>query len=161
MLRSLAPVMIAAGVVDEEGEPKYALHAFRHFFASAGASTPRTAAGANCRPRWCSSLLGHSSHRHDARPSTATCFRAVTTAPSWRRARSQPRCVAPECDTDATWSENSSMKTMRSRRTVNPLAHAFVGSSPTSPTSLRSLSELRLGKPDVLASLRCAGVAQW
>jgi integrase len=34
MLDSLAPVMVAAGVVDRHGKPKYALHAFRHFFAS-------------------------------------------------------------------------------------------------------------------------------
>src|SRR4029077_11091252 len=34
MLRSLGPIMKAAGVVDKAGEPKYALHAFRHFFAS-------------------------------------------------------------------------------------------------------------------------------
>jgi integrase len=34
MLRSFAPVMVAAGVVDKKGEPKYSLHAFRHFFAS-------------------------------------------------------------------------------------------------------------------------------
>jgi integrase len=34
MLRSLWPVMRKAGVVDKAGEPKYALHAFRHFFAS-------------------------------------------------------------------------------------------------------------------------------
>lgn len=34
MLRSLAGVMVASGVVDKEGNPKYALHAFRHFFAS-------------------------------------------------------------------------------------------------------------------------------
>lgn len=34
MLKSLAPVMVAAGLVDGDGEPKYALHAFRHFFAS-------------------------------------------------------------------------------------------------------------------------------
>jgi integrase len=34
MLRGLAPVMVAAGVVDKRGEPKYALHAFRHFSAS-------------------------------------------------------------------------------------------------------------------------------
>jgi integrase len=34
MLNSLAPVMVAAGVVDRHGKPKYALHAFRHFFAS-------------------------------------------------------------------------------------------------------------------------------
>jgi integrase len=34
MLKSLAPVMVAAGVVHKSGKPKYALHAFRHFFAS-------------------------------------------------------------------------------------------------------------------------------
>ena len=34
MLRSLRPVMRAAGVVDKDGKSKYALHAFRHFFAS-------------------------------------------------------------------------------------------------------------------------------
>ena len=30
----LHPVQIAAGVVDENGKPKYALHALRHFYAS-------------------------------------------------------------------------------------------------------------------------------
>ena len=34
MLRSSSPVMRTAGVVDKKGEPKYALHAFRHWFAS-------------------------------------------------------------------------------------------------------------------------------
>ena len=34
MLRALAPVMIKAGLKDKHGEPKYALHAFRHFYAS-------------------------------------------------------------------------------------------------------------------------------
>ena len=34
MLRALKSVMKTAGVVDKAGEPKYALHAFRHFFAS-------------------------------------------------------------------------------------------------------------------------------
>ena len=34
ILRALAPVMVRAGVVDKGGEPKYALHAFRHFYAS-------------------------------------------------------------------------------------------------------------------------------
>jgi hypothetical protein len=29
-----ARVMCAAGVVENDGKPKYALHAFRHFFAS-------------------------------------------------------------------------------------------------------------------------------
>jgi integrase len=34
MLRALGPVMVKAGLTDKEGEPKYALHAFRHFYAS-------------------------------------------------------------------------------------------------------------------------------
>jgi integrase len=34
LLDSLTPVMVAAGVVDKHGRAKYALHAFRHFFAS-------------------------------------------------------------------------------------------------------------------------------
>jgi len=34
ILRALEPVLKAAKVVDKDGEPKYALHAFRHFFAS-------------------------------------------------------------------------------------------------------------------------------
>jgi integrase len=34
MLDSIAPALLAAGVVDRHGKPKYALHAFRHFFAS-------------------------------------------------------------------------------------------------------------------------------
>jgi integrase len=34
MLRALAPVMIELGLTDNEGRPKYALHAFRHFYAS-------------------------------------------------------------------------------------------------------------------------------
>jgi len=34
MLDTLAPVLLAAGVMDKRGSPKYGLHAFRHFFAS-------------------------------------------------------------------------------------------------------------------------------
>jgi integrase len=34
MWKALGPVMIAAGLTDKAGEPKYALHAFRHFYAS-------------------------------------------------------------------------------------------------------------------------------
>jgi integrase len=34
VLRALAPVMIELGMTDNEGRPKYALHAFRHFYAS-------------------------------------------------------------------------------------------------------------------------------
>ena len=32
--RGLEPAQIAAGIVDNKGEPKYALHALRHFYAS-------------------------------------------------------------------------------------------------------------------------------
>jgi integrase len=48
MLRSLAPVMKVAGVVDKNGEPKYGLHALRHFFASwcMGPTSGTTAASA-------------------------------------------------------------------------------------------------------------------
>jgi len=34
MLRSLAPVLVAAGLTDKAGNPRYALHSLRHFFAS-------------------------------------------------------------------------------------------------------------------------------
>jgi integrase len=34
ILRGLEPVMVKAGLVSKGGEPKYGLHAFRHFFAS-------------------------------------------------------------------------------------------------------------------------------
>lgn len=45
MLRSLEPVMKAAKVVDKEGEPKYGLHAFRHFFGSWCITKNRGASG--------------------------------------------------------------------------------------------------------------------
>ena len=34
MVRSLEPVMKAAKVLNKDGKPKYALHAFRHYFAT-------------------------------------------------------------------------------------------------------------------------------
>ena len=34
VLRALAPVMVGVGLTDKDGKPKYALHAFRHFYAS-------------------------------------------------------------------------------------------------------------------------------
>jgi integrase len=34
MLRALVPIMVKAGLTDQRGEPKYAMHAFRHFYAS-------------------------------------------------------------------------------------------------------------------------------
>jgi integrase len=60
MLRSLAPVMKAAGVVDKRGEPKYALHAFRHFFAS-WCVNPKSRGGRALPVKVAQSLLGHSS----------------------------------------------------------------------------------------------------
>jgi integrase len=60
MLRSLAPVMAAAGLVDAKGEPKYALHAFRHFFAS-WCINPKSRGGRQLPPKEVQTLLGHSS----------------------------------------------------------------------------------------------------
>jgi integrase len=60
MLRSLAPAMIAAGVVDKEGEPKYALHAFRHYFAS-WCINRKAAGGRELPPKNVQTLLGHAS----------------------------------------------------------------------------------------------------
>jgi integrase len=60
MLRSLTPVMVAAGVVDKKGEPKYALHAFRHFFAS-WCINPKERGGRELPPKVVQHLLGHSS----------------------------------------------------------------------------------------------------
>jgi len=60
MLDSLAPVMAAAGVVDKAGEPKYALHAFRHFFAS-WCINRKADRGRELPPKVVQSLLGHGS----------------------------------------------------------------------------------------------------
>jgi integrase len=60
MLRSLAPVMIDAGVVDKAGKPKYALHAFRHFFAS-WCINPKERGGRELPAKVAQQLLGHSS----------------------------------------------------------------------------------------------------
>jgi integrase len=60
MLKGLAPVMVAAGVVDKAGAPKYALHAFRHFFAS-WCINRRSAGGRELPPKDVQTLLGHSS----------------------------------------------------------------------------------------------------
>ena len=56
MLHVLATLMRAAGVDHAKGKPKYALHAFRHFFASW--SIKRKEAGGNCRRRWCRPCSG-------------------------------------------------------------------------------------------------------
>lgn len=60
MLRSLRPVMLAAELVDKDGEPKYALHAFRHFFAS-WCINPKERGGRELPAKVVQQLLGHSS----------------------------------------------------------------------------------------------------
>jgi integrase len=60
MLRSLAPVMKVAGVVDKHGEPKYGLHSFRHFFAS-WCINPKERGGRELPVKVAQTLLGHSS----------------------------------------------------------------------------------------------------
>jgi integrase len=60
MLRSLERVMKAAGVVTKNGTPKYALHAFRHFFAS-WCINPKERGGREMSAKVVQQLLGHSS----------------------------------------------------------------------------------------------------
>jgi integrase len=60
MLRSLTPAMKAAGVVRRDGRPKYALHAFRHFFAS-WCINPKNRGGRELPAKVVQQLLGHSS----------------------------------------------------------------------------------------------------
>jgi integrase len=60
MLLSLTPVMIDAGVVKKTGKPKYALHAFRHFFAS-WCINPKDRGGRELPAKVVQQLLGHSS----------------------------------------------------------------------------------------------------
>jgi integrase len=60
MVRSLEPVMKAAKVVDKNGEPKYALHAFRHYFAS-WCLNSESRGGLGLPPQDVQRLLGHSS----------------------------------------------------------------------------------------------------
>ncbi len=60
MLRSLTPVMRAAGAVTKDGKPKYALHAFRHFFAS-WCINPKDRGGRELSPKEAQTVLGHSS----------------------------------------------------------------------------------------------------
>jgi integrase len=59
LLRLLADLQSEAGVVDKSGEPKYGLHAFRHFFAS-WCINPRPH-GRELPPKAAQALLGHSS----------------------------------------------------------------------------------------------------
>jgi integrase len=60
MLDSLAPVMVAAGVVGRHGKPKYGLHAFRHFFAS-WCINRRADGGRELPAKVVQGLLGHGS----------------------------------------------------------------------------------------------------
>jgi integrase len=68
ILRGLLPIMKAAGVakqaLDKNGKPwvthKYALHAFRHFFAS-WCINPKARGGRELSPKVVQELLGHSS----------------------------------------------------------------------------------------------------
>jgi integrase len=59
MLRGLAPIMRAAGVVHKDGEPKYALHAFRHYFAS-WCISPKERGGRELPAKVVQEWLGHS-----------------------------------------------------------------------------------------------------
>jgi integrase len=60
MLRSLESLMVVAGVVDEEKQAKYGLHAFRHFFAS-WCINRESAGGRQLPAKEVQTLLGHSS----------------------------------------------------------------------------------------------------
>jgi integrase len=59
-LRSLEPLIIDAGVVDKDGEPKYGLHAMRHYFAS-WCINRKADGGRELPPKNVQTLLGHSS----------------------------------------------------------------------------------------------------
>jgi integrase len=60
MLRGLRPVMHAAGLLNKNGKPKYALHALRHFFAS-WCINPKERGGRQLPVKVAQTLLGHSS----------------------------------------------------------------------------------------------------
>jgi len=59
MLRRLESVMHAAGVVRKDGKPKYALHAFRHYFAS-WCISPKERGGRELSAKVVQDWLGHS-----------------------------------------------------------------------------------------------------
>ncbi len=59
MLRGLESVMRAAGVVHRDGKPKYALHAFRHYFAS-WCISPKERGGRELPAKVVQDWLGHS-----------------------------------------------------------------------------------------------------
>jgi integrase len=60
VMRRVNVAMIKAGVVTKDGEPKYALHAFRHFFAS-WCINPKDRGGRELPPKLVQEWLGHSS----------------------------------------------------------------------------------------------------
>jgi integrase len=61
IVRALKPVVVAAGVVDETGKPKYTgLHALRHFYAS-WCINRRRDGGLELPPKTVQARLGHSS----------------------------------------------------------------------------------------------------
>ena len=60
VMRRVNVVMGKAGVVDKAGEPKYALHAFRHFFAS-WCINPKDRGGRELPAKVVQEWLGHSS----------------------------------------------------------------------------------------------------
>jgi integrase len=58
--RSLRPIMVAAGIVGKGGEPKYGIHALRHFFASWCINSVDSG-GRGLLPKEAQQLLGHAS----------------------------------------------------------------------------------------------------
>ena len=60
MWQGLGRVMIAAGLKDKAGEPKYGIHAFRHFYAS-WCINRKEDGGMELPPKVVQERLGHSS----------------------------------------------------------------------------------------------------
>ena len=59
VMRSLESIMRAAGVVRRNGQPKYGLHSFRHYFAS-WCISPKERGGRELPPKVVQEWLGHS-----------------------------------------------------------------------------------------------------
>ena len=100
MLRGLAPILIAAGLADKAGKPKYALHAFRHFFAS-WCINRRQDGGLELPTKTVQERLGHASIVMTM-DTYGHLFRAATTAPNLRRRSGR---YWPKHDTNVTWKE--------------------------------------------------------
>jgi integrase len=60
LVRYLTPIMQGAHVVGKDGEPKYGLHSFRHFYAS-WLINPKSRGGRELPAKVAQTLLGHSS----------------------------------------------------------------------------------------------------